>query len=105
MDEPQSNPSSVPLYFLSELASKDVTVVLSGEGADEIFGGYEWYKPSAKMEKYEKIPMGIRKALAGIASSLPKNTYTNFLKKGAQTIEERFIGEAVVWDEQDALTC
>ena len=103
MDEPQSNPSSVPLYFLSELASKDVTVVLSGEGADEIFGGYEWYKPSAKMEKYEKIPMGIRKALAGIAGALPKNAYTNFLKKGAQTIEERFIGEAVVWDEQDAL--
>lgn len=103
MDEPQSNPSSVPLYFLSELARKDVTVVLSGEGADEIFGGYEWYKPSAKMQKYEKVPMGIRKMLAGAASALPKSSYTNFLKKGAQTVEERFIGEAVVWDEQDAI--
>ena len=50
MDEPQSNPSSVPLYFLSELASKDVTVVLSGEGADEIFGGYAWYQNSGRMQ-------------------------------------------------------
>ena len=57
MDEPQSNPSSVPLYFLAELAKKDVTVVLSGEGADEIFGGYSWYEPSKKMETYEKDPL------------------------------------------------
>ncbi|MDM5249825.1 MULTISPECIES: asparagine synthase (glutamine-hydrolyzing) [unclassified Lysinibacillus] len=103
MDEPQSNPSSVPLYFLSELASKDVTVVLSGEGADEIFGGYSWYQNSGKMQKYEKVPFGIRKALRGIAEALPKNQYTHFLVKGGQTVEERFIGEAVVWDEEDAL--
>ena len=43
MDEPQSNPSSVPLYFLCQLARRHVTVVLSGEGADEIYAGYEWY--------------------------------------------------------------
>lgn len=103
MDEPQSNPSSVPLYFLSELASKDVTVVLSGEGADEIFGGYSWYQNSGKMQKYEKVPFGIRKALRGLAEALPKNQYTHFLVKGGQTVEERFIGEAVVWDEEDAL--
>ncbi|MFJ7980696.1 asparagine synthase (glutamine-hydrolyzing) [Lysinibacillus xylanilyticus] len=103
MDEPQSNPSSVPLYFLSELASKDVTVVLSGEGADEIFGGYSWYQNSGKMQQYEKVPFGIRKALRGIAEALPKNQYTHFLVKGGQTVEERFIGEAVVWDEEDAL--
>lgn len=103
MDEPQSNPSSVPLYFLSELAAKDVTVVLSGEGADEIFGGYAWYQSSGKMKKYEKVPFGLRKVLRGIAEALPKNQYTNFLIKGGQTVEERFIGEAVVWDEEDAL--
>ncbi|MFC5558260.1 asparagine synthase (glutamine-hydrolyzing) [Ureibacillus thermophilus] len=103
MDEPQSNPSSVPLYFLCELASKDVTVVLSGEGADEIFGGYEWYQPSKRMEAYEKIPFGLRRIISNIAKKLPKNKYTNFLVKGGQTIEERFIGEAVVWDEEDAL--
>lgn len=103
MDEPQSNPSSVPLYFLSELASKDVTVVLSGEGADEIFGGYPWYQNSKKMEKYEKVPFRLRKAVRGIAEKMPRNQYTHFLVKGGQTVEERFIGEAVVWDEEDAL--
>ena len=44
MDEPQSNLSSVPLWFLAEMARKDVTVVLSGEGADELFGGYAYYE-------------------------------------------------------------
>ena len=43
LDEPDSNPSCVPLYFLSALAAKDVKVVLSGEGADEVFGGYLYF--------------------------------------------------------------
>lgn len=102
MDEPQSNPSSVPLYFLCELASKDVTVVLSGEGADEIFGGYEWYQSSKKMETYEKVPFGLRKVIRGVVEKMPKSKISNFLIKGGQTVEERFIGEAVVWDEEDA---
>ncbi|MFS0876647.1 asparagine synthase (glutamine-hydrolyzing) [Solibacillus isronensis] len=103
MDEPDSNLSSLPLYFLAELASKDVTVVLSGEGADELFGGYEWYKPSEKMEQYKKIPLPLRHILSAIAKSLPKNRYTNFLDNGAKSIEERFIGHAFVWQEDDAL--
>ncbi|WP_332645630.1 asparagine synthase (glutamine-hydrolyzing) [Lysinibacillus sp. 54212] len=103
MDEPQSNPSSVPLYFLSKLASRDVTVVLSGEGADEIFGGYSWYQKSDRRQKYEKVPFTLRKLIGRIAKDLPKNTCTNFLIKGGQTVEERFIGHAIVWDEEDAL--
>ncbi|MED3561068.1 asparagine synthase (glutamine-hydrolyzing) [Bacillus xiapuensis] len=103
MDEPQSNPSSVPLYFLAELASKHVTVVLSGEGADEIFGGYEWYRPTPAMEKYEKLPFALRRAASNVAKGLPQNRITAFLAKGGQTVEETFIGEAKVWDEIDAL--
>jgi len=103
MDEPQSNPSSVPLYFLAELAKKDVTVVLSGEGADEIFGGYSWYEPSKKMETYEKIPYSLRKGIGKLAHKLPKNTLTTFLVKGGQKVEERFIGQAIVWDEEEAV--
>lgn len=103
MDEPQSNLSSVPLYFLAELASKHVTVVLSGEGADEIFGGYVWYQKSANQEKYEKIPAGIRSGIATLSKALPQNRITNFLIKGAQPIEERFIGQAKVFEEEDAL--
>ncbi|UZM98711.1 asparagine synthase C-terminal domain-containing protein [Lysinibacillus sp. MHQ-1] len=51
----------------------------------------------------KKLPWGVRKTLRGIAEALPKSQYTNFLIKGGQTVEERFIGEAVVWDEVDAI--
>lgn len=103
MDEPHSNLSSLPLYFLAELARKHVTVVLSGEGADEIFGGYPWYQNSPKMEKYEKLPYGIRRVAHHLGKKLPKNRITEFMVKGGQKVEERFIGEAVIFSEEDAL--
>lgn len=103
MDEPQSNLSSVPLYFLSKLASEHVTVVLSGEGADEIFGGYVWYQKSAKLEKYEKVPYAIRRSLSKLSSLLPENKITTFLAKGGQKVEEKFIGQAKIFEEEDAL--
>lgn len=103
MDEPQSNPSSVPLYFLAELASKHVTVVLSGEGADEIFGGYEWYRSTPLMSKYEKVPFGVRRLISSVSSKLPQNRITAFLVKGGKTVEEMFIGQAKVFEEEDAL--
>ncbi|NIK79838.1 asparagine synthase (glutamine-hydrolysing) [Paenibacillus castaneae] len=103
MDEPQSNPSSVPLYFLAELASQHVTVVLSGEGADEIFGGYDWYDTTPAMKKYKKLPFVIRRSLSLVTGKLPKNRITSFVVKGGQRVEERFIGQAKVFDEADAL--
>jgi asparagine synthase (glutamine-hydrolysing) len=103
MDEPQSNPSSVPLYFLAELASKHVTVVLSGEGADEIFGGYAWYQTTPSMVKYEKLPYAVRRPISLLSKKLPKNRVTAFLVKGGQKIEEKFIGQAKVFDEEDAV--
>lgn len=102
MDEPQSNPSSVPLYFLAGLAREHVTVVLSGEGADEIFGGYPWYQQSPSMEKYEKVPFALRRSVSNVAKMLPRNKLTNFLIKGGQRVEEKFIGEAKVFEEEDA---
>jgi asparagine synthase (glutamine-hydrolysing) len=104
MDEPQSNPSSVPLYFLAELASKHVTVTLSGEGADEIFGGYVWYQISRKMSIYQKIPYNIRRSISNLAKTLPENKLTTFLVKGGQRIEEKFIGQAKVFEEKDAIS-
>lgn len=102
MDEPQSNPSSVPLYFLAELAREHVTVVLSGEGADEIFGGYPWYQSTPAIDAYEKTPLAVRKVIGGIASKLPKNRVTQFLVRGGKTVEEKYIGAARVFDEKDA---
>ncbi|GEN53443.1 asparagine synthase (glutamine-hydrolyzing) [Halobacillus faecis] len=102
MDEPHANLSSVPLFFLSELAKEHVTVVLSGEGADELFGGYDWYKISPEQKIYEKVPFTLRKSIASVSSKLPKNRITSFLTSGGEKIEEKFIGHAKVFRHEDA---
>lgn len=103
MDEPQSNPSSVPLYFLAELAREHVTVVLSGEGADEIFGGYPWYQSTPAIDAYEKLPMALRRPVSKMAKGLSQNRLTKFLVRGGQTVEEKYIGAAKVFSEEDAM--
>ncbi len=102
MDEPQSNPSSVPLYFLAKLAREHVTVVLSGEGADEIYAGYEWYDESPLMRKYKKVPAPLRRAAAGVTAHLPYFKGHDFILKGSGRPEDYFIGQAMVWGEKDA---
>lgn len=102
MDEPQSNPSSVPLWFLAKLAREEVTVVLSGEGADEIFAGYEWYADTPAMEKFKKLPLGVRRAAAGAAKKLPYFKGKNFLIKCAERPEDYFYGQALVFPEDEA---
>ncbi len=102
MDEPQSNPSSVPLYFLSQLAREHVTVVLSGEGADEIYAGYEWYDETPMMKKYKKIPACIRRAAASVTEKLPYFKGHDFIVKGSGRPEDYFIGQALVFPEDEA---
>jgi len=102
MDEPQSNPSSVPLWFLARLAREHVTVVLSGEGADEIYAGYEWYDEAGLMRKYKKIPAPLRRMAAGAASHLPYFKGHDFIIKGSGRPEDYFIGQAMVWPEKEA---
>lgn len=103
MDEPQSNPSSVPLYFLAKLASEHVTVVLSGEGADEIYAGYEWYDETSLMRKYKKIPAPIRRLAAKAAAKIPYFKGHDFILKGSGVPEDYFIGQALVFPEKEAL--
>jgi len=102
MDEPQSNPSSVPLWFLAKLAREQVTVVLSGEGADEIYAGYEWYDEAGLMRKYKKIPAPLRRAAASVTARLPYFKGHDFIIKGSGRPEDYFIGQAMVWGEKDA---
>ncbi len=101
-DEPTANLSAVPLYFLSDLASKHVKVVLSGEGADELFGGYTFYKEDDLLIKYRKLPKFLRKAVKGIVSPLPEFHGKNFLTKGGSKIEDYYVGNAFVFDNKDA---
>ena len=103
MDEPQSNPSSVPLYFLAQLAREHVTVVLSGEGADEIFGGYEWYDDDEKLKKYKKLPSFIRKPVAKVAEKMPYFKGRTTLIRGGSSVEDYFIGQAQIFEEREAV--
>jgi asparagine synthase (glutamine-hydrolysing) len=99
MDEPQSNPSCLPLYFLAKLAREQVTVVLSGEGADEIYAGYEWYDETPAMQKYKKLPQTLRQAAASIAKRLPYFKGHDFIIKCTGKPEDYFFGQAFIFND------
>ncbi|OOO00633.1 MAG: asparagine synthase (glutamine-hydrolyzing) [Epulopiscium sp. Nele67-Bin004] len=102
MDEPLADPSAVALYFVSQLASEHVKVVLSGEGADELFGGYNIYKEPVDNSRYRKLPQAVRTFFAKVAQAIPFSFKgKNFLIRGAKTIEERFIGNAFIFSEDE----
>ena len=101
MDEPHSDPSIVPLYFLAELASDNVKAVFSGEGADELFGGYDEYDDTKLMKKYKKIPYFIRKTLGLLSKRLPEIRGKRFLIKASLPPEEWFIGQAKIFEEKE----
>jgi asparagine synthase (glutamine-hydrolysing) len=102
MDQPLADASCIALYFVSKMASEYVKVVLSGEGADELFGGYNIYHEPDDFEAYKKLPLGLRKALAGIAKALPfRFKGKNFLIRGALPIEETFIGNCSMFTMEE----
>lgn len=87
MDEPTTDACAIAVYFLSKLASNDVKVVLSGEGADEFFGGYNSYDDNI----YTKLPLIIRKIIGKICMILPKNRITRYLIRRSYKLEESYI--------------
>ena len=102
MDEPLADASAVALYFLSESASQQVKVCLSGEGADEVFGGYDIYQQPLHLAKYNKIPFFIRKIISKIVQRLPLNFRgKNLLINIGQTVEERFFGNIKLFSERE----
>lgn len=99
MDQPLADPSCVALYFVSRLASDYVKVVLSGEGADELFGGYTCYNDPRVFRLYQKIvPHFLRKALRAVARKLPDIKGRDYLIRACDPLEERYIGNAFMYD-------
>lgn len=101
-DEPHANLSAVPLYFLSQMAAEDLKVVLSGEGADEFFGGYETYHDSKSGDLYKKIvPRNLRKKI-GEKIGDRDHRGLNFFKRNALNLEDAYIGQAFIMDNEQA---
>lgn len=102
MDEPLADAAAIALYFVSQMASQHVKVALSGEGADEFFGGYNIYKEPIDLKILTDLPMPIRRLLGKIASKIPfKIKGKNFFIRGSKTVEERFIGNANVFSKSE----
>jgi len=102
MDEPLADPSAAALYFVANTASKHVKVALSGEGADEIFGGYNIYHEPYSVSWYNKVPYVIRRGIGAIVYPLRNHTGFNFLVRRSKKLEDRYVGNAFIFEPSDA---
>ncbi len=102
MDEPLADPSAIALFFVSKVASGHVKAAMSGEGADEFFGGYNIYKEPLDLKIITSLPMGVRKFLGKLVSVMPFSFKgKNFFIRASKTIEERFIGNANIFSQKE----
>ena len=101
MDEPLADPAAIALYFVSKLASEHVKVVMSGEGADELFGGYRIYEEPITLTLYDRLPFAVRRIVSKLCEHLPQIHGINYLVRRGKTIEERYIGNANIFTKKE----
>ena len=95
LDEPVADPALVPLFFIAREARKHVKVVLSGEGADELFGGYTIYREPLSLRAFDYLPRPVRRSLGKASKPLPTGMRgKSLLHRGSLTLEERYYGNA-----------
>ncbi|MBG9818706.1 asparagine synthase (glutamine-hydrolyzing) [Bacillus safensis] len=100
LDDPLADPAAIPLYFVAKEAKKQVTVVLSGEGADELFGGYNIYREPLSLKPFESVPSMLKKLLLRLARLMPEGMKgKSFIVRGCTPLEERYIGNAKIFEE------
>jgi asparagine synthase (glutamine-hydrolysing) len=98
LDDPVADPALVPLYFIAREARKHVKVVLSGEGADELFGGYTIYREPISLRPFDYVPAPLRRGLGRLSTRIPEGTRgKDLLRRGAIGIEERYYGNARIF--------
>ena len=102
LDFPVADPSTIAIYLVCQEAARHLKVVLSGEGADELFGGYKVYDESRFSSKIFGLPKPLRSVLAWLASVSPDNVKgKNLLYRGTTPLEERYVGNAFVFNEKE----
>lgn len=102
MDQPHADPSCVALYYVCQIASEHVKVVLSGEGADELFGGYRIYHEPFSLRYSKILPRFVWKGIAGVCNLIPRNfPGKSYANRASKTLEERFIGNANLFSDKE----
>ena len=98
LDDPNADPSLIPLYFLARTASRYITVALSGEGSDELFGGYTIYREPRSLAGVGRLPDGLKRGLRSLSQVIPEGVRgRSFLERGTTPIEERYYGNARIF--------
>ncbi|WP_028932812.1 asparagine synthase (glutamine-hydrolyzing) [Pseudonocardia spinosispora] len=101
LDDPVADPALVPLWFIAREARQHVKAVVSGEGADELFGGYTIYREPLSLAPFEKVPGGLRKAMGQISTRIPDGIRgKDLLRRGALSLEQRYYGNARIFREE-----
>src|SRR2546428_5436136 len=106
LDEPFGDPSAIPTYMVSKLASEHVTVVLSGDGGDELFAGYDKYVVEARERRYRFVPAPIRNLLGSVGAVMPEGMKRrNFLRHIALLGHERYLDASTLFrrDQKERL--
>lgn len=102
LDEPVADPAAVPLYFVAREAYKHVDIALSGEGADELFGGYNIYREPIDLQLFERMPKMFKSSLKSLAKMIPEGVRgKSFIERGTTDIADRFIGNANIFSEKE----
>ncbi len=102
MEEPYANPSVLPLWFLCQEAAKQVKVVLSGEGADELFGGYETYADSVAVQRWKRLPAWMRRGASDLVCHLPYFPGHDGILRADGRPERHFLGQAEIFFAKEA---
>jgi asparagine synthase (glutamine-hydrolysing) len=102
LDDPVADPALVPLYFVAKSAAEHVTVVLSGEGADEFFGGYGIYREPLSLRHLQALPSPLQRGLRALSRVIPEGVRgKSYLERGTMPIEERYYGNARMFTEAE----
>ena len=102
MDDPMADPAAIPLYFVAQKAAQYVTVVLSGEGADELFGGYNIYHEPFSLQPFSLLPKPFKAVLKGASTLIPQGVKgKSYLERVATPIEQRYYGNAKIFTEEE----